>query len=148
MTLRQSTGLRDKMMVTGSFRSVMNGGKIMIYGGAVPATADAAISGASTLLSTITVSSGAVGVSFEAVANDGILEKAANEVWSGVNVASGTATFYRHVAAGDTAVLSTTEARIQGNVAVFGSDLNLTSTTLASGATQTLDFYTVALPTL
>lgn len=148
MTLRQSTGLRNKMMVTGSLRTTMNGGKILIYGGVVPATADDAITGSSTLLTTITVSAGATGITFEAVANDGILEKTAAEVWSGVNVASGSATFYRHVAAGDTAVLSTTEARIQGNVAVFGSELNLTSTTLASGATQTLDFYTVALPTL
>jgi len=146
--LKQSTGLRTKMLDTSPFKTLMNLGSIKIYSGPVPASADEAITGSHTLLSTITVASGATGLSMDATAVAGVLGKAPGDVWSGVNAATGTATFYRHVAVGDTGALSTTECRLQGNVAVFGQELNLTSTTLTSGATQTIDFYVVANPTL
>lgn len=147
MTLKTSTGLRNQLLDTDSLRNIMDLGTLKIYGGTVPADADAALTGA-TLLCTITNNSTATGLTLDSAAVDGTLGKAPAEVWSGVNAASGTATFYRHVAAGDTGAASTTQARVQGEVAVFGAELNLTSTTLASGATQNIDFYTLALPTL
>jgi uncharacterized alpha-E superfamily protein len=146
MALQASTGLRNKLLDTNSLKTVMALGSIKIYSGAVPANADAAVTG--TLLCTITLNSTATGLSMAAAATAGVLEKLSSETWSGVNAASGTATYYRHVAAGDTGALSTTEARLQGLVAVVGSEMNLSSTTLTSGATQTLDFYSVQLPTL
>jgi hypothetical protein len=57
MTIRQSTGLRNHLQQNGSFRSAFQGGKLSVYSGTQPATADTAPSG--TLLVTITDASGA-----------------------------------------------------------------------------------------
>lgn len=57
MTLRLSTGLRNYIHQTGGVKKALQGGKLMIYSGAQPATADAAPTG--TLLATITDASGA-----------------------------------------------------------------------------------------
>ena len=146
MALQASTGLRNKLLDTGSLKSVFALGFIKIYSGAAPADADAATTG--TLLCTISNNSTGTGINMAAAAAAGVLEKLASETWSGVNAASGTATHYRHVAVGDTGALSTTEARLQGLVGTVGVEMNLSSTTLTSGATQTLDFYSVQLPTL
>lgn len=143
--LKISTGLRNAMLDTATLRTVLNLGKVMIYGGAVPATADAAVTGS--LLCTITNNSTATGITMEA-ATAGTISKTSAEVWSGVNSAAGTATHYRHVAAGDTGVNSTTEVRVQGLIATSGAELNLTSVALSNAATQTIDFYTITLPTL
>ena len=143
---RFSTGLRNKMLDANPFRTVMALGNVKIYGGTEPANADAAI-GAATLLTTVTVASGATGLSFAAAAVNGVIAKAV-ETWSGTNAASGTATFYRHVAVGDDGLLSTTQARIQGNIATAGADMNLSNVALTAAATQTIDSYSVALPTL
>ena len=146
MSLKVSTGLRSKMLDTGPLKTIMALGFIKLYSGAEPANADAAITG--TLLSTISVNSTGTGLSFDTAAVAAVLSKAPAEVWSGTNAAGGTATYYRHVAAGDDGALSTTQARIQGTVGTVGAELNLSSVILANGATQTIDYYSVALPTL
>jgi len=146
--LKASTGLRTKLLDTGSLKSILDGGVINIYSGPVPATADAALDPSNTRLCTVTVGSGATGLSFDDAAADGVLAKPALTVLSGVDAASSTASFYRHVAAGDDGTASTAQARLQGGIATFGAELNLTSTALVSGATQTIDFYSVAVPTL
>lgn len=147
MTLKVSTGLRNGMLDSGSVKDQMDGGRINIYAGAVPASADDALGGA-TLLSVITVNSTGTGINFDTAAVGDTLSKAPSEVWSGVNVASGIATFYRHVADGDTAALSATEPRIQGEIGVVGKELNLSSVNLSNGATQTIDFYAIVAPSL
>lgn len=147
MTIKASTGLRNGTLATGSLRSLLNGGRINIYAGAEPATADADLGGA-TLLCAVTVNSTGTGINFDTAASGGVLQKAPGEVWSGVNAATGVASFYRHVAAGDAGDASTTAARLQGTIGIAGADLNLSSTSLTSGATQTIDYYSVALPTL
>ena len=146
MSIKASTGLRNKMLDTSSLRAALNLGFIKIYSGAVPADADAAPTG--TLLVTISNASGATGLTMDTAAVAGALPKAPAEVWSGVNAAGGVATYYRHVAPGDTGALSATDARVQGLIANIGSDMNLTSTTLALGATQSVDYYQLSLPTL
>ena len=146
MAIKTSSGLRNFMLVTGAFRGAMNGGTLKVYGGAVPADADAAI-GAAILLSTVTNASTATGVTFAATASGGTVTKTASEVWSGLNAVSGTATFYRLLSAADTGVASATESRVQGLISTAGADLNLSSVALAAGATQTVDFYSIALPT-
>jgi hypothetical protein len=55
MTLRLSTALRSHALSGGSLKESLQNGKILIYSGAQPATADAAPTG--TLLATITASS-------------------------------------------------------------------------------------------
>ena len=143
--MKASTGLRNKLLDTNSLKTILALGAIKIYSGSAPATADAAVTG--TLLATITVSSGATQLSMAASAADGVLTKD-SAVWSGVAAATGTAGYYRHVAAGDTGASSTTEARIQGTVALAGGDLNLSSLSFTAGATKTIDYYSIALPTL
>lgn len=145
MTIKSSTGLRSGVLVSGSMRSLLNGGTIRLFSGAAPADADAAETG--TLLCVVSLNSSGTGVTFEATAPGGVLTKTASETWSGVNTVSGTATHYRHVAAGDTGGVSSTEARLQGTVGTIGADMNLSSTVLTSGATQTIDYCVVTLPT-
>lgn len=146
-TLKTSTALRNAALVTGSVKSVMDGGFIDIYAGAVPATADASVGGA-TKLCRISLASSTTGINFDTDAIEGVILKAPAEVWSGVNLATGTATFYRFVKVEDDGFASTTAPRIQGSVGVVGADLNLSSTELVLGATQSVDNYAFAWPTL
>ena len=145
MAIKTSTGLRNAMLDTGSFKSIMDGGTVKIYSGAVPADADAAL-GSAVLLVPITNASTATGVTMAAAAVAGVLTKTVAEVWSGVNVATGMASFYRFVTAADTGAASTTEKRVQGLCATAGSDMNMSDTTLTAAATHTQDFYSIALP--
>lgn len=144
MTLRLSTGMQNKLLDTGSLKTILAASFLKIYTGAAPASADDAVTG--TLLCTISIASGGTGVNFDTAAAAGVLSKAPAETWSGVNAATGTAAYFRHVAAGDTGVLSTTQARLQGSVGVVGAQLNLSSVSLVSAATQTIDYYSAALP--
>lgn len=146
MTLSVSTGLRNKMLDTGSFRSRMNGGFLKIYAGTVPADADQSI-GSATLLRTLTVNGDDVtGLSWAASASGGTLGKA-TEVWTDTDTAGGTATFFRFVKTGDTGTLSTTEERLQGTCGLTPpADLVMTSTTIASNAPTNVDYFTIALP--
>jgi hypothetical protein len=146
MAFKTSTGARNSMLSSGSLKSALTAGFIKIYSGTVPATADAAVTG--TLLCTISINSAGTGINFDTAASGGVLSKATSEVWSGVNVATGTASYYRHVASSDDGTLSTTAVRLQGAVGLVGAELNLSSVSLTSGATQTIDYYSVALPTL
>ena len=153
MAYQISTGLRNILLgsaaaasaTSASLSTAMNLGFLMIYAGSVPASADAALGGA-TLLCQVSNASGATGLTLDAPAS-GVIPKNSSEVWSGVNVATGTAAFFRWVAAGDDGTLSTTQARIQGLVGTLGSDMNLSSVSLTSGATQTIDTFNWTLPT-
>jgi hypothetical protein len=145
MAIKTSTGLRNKILDTSAFRTFMNLGFIKIYTGSQPADADAAVTG--TLLCTISNNSTGTGLTMAASATSGTIVKAAAEVWSGTNAATGTAGYYRHVAAGDDGTSSTTQARIQGSIGTSGADMNLSSVSLTNGATQTIDNYSITLPT-
>lgn len=148
MSLKTSTGLRKALLDTGSVKAALDGGLINIYAGTVPATADDAIPGGATLLCVVSLNSTGTGINFDTAAVGATLSKAPAEVWSGTNLASNTATFYRHVAAADDGTSSTSQARIQGLIGTAGAELNLSSVALTSGATQTIDYYSVTLPTL
>lgn len=137
----------------GSLKDIFKDGVIYIHSGSQPATADTAYSG--TLLCTITVGSGAFtagavanGLEFGAAAS-GAISKSADEVWSGTNAATGTAGWFRLCAnATDARGTDTTfiYPRIDGAIATSGSQLNLSSTSLTSGATLTIDTFTITLP--
>lgn len=141
-----STGLRNGVLGTNPLKTLLAGGQINIYSGPVPASADAAVDAVNNVL-LATIKNGTAGINFDPPSGD-LLQKAAAETWSGVNAATGTATFFRHILSTDDAAASTAEVRIQGTVNTTGADLNLSSTALVSGATQTIDYYAVALPTL
>jgi hypothetical protein len=75
----------------------------------------------------------------------GVIQKNA-DVWSGVAVAGGTAGYFRYVKSNDDALLSSTECRLQGNVATSGAEMTLSNTTIALGATQTIDSASITMP--
>lgn len=141
-----STGLRNHLMTAGSFKGGLDGSLINIYSGTAPASADDAVPAGATLLCTVSVNGAGTGVTFEASASAGLLLKAAAEQWQGANVATGTAAWFRLVKTADTGVASTTALRLQGSVALAGGDLNITNTSLVSGATQTVDYFSVLMP--
>ena len=145
MAIKTSTGLRNAMLATGSAKAALDGGRINIYAGAAPATADAAVGGA-TLLCAITLNSTGTGILFDTAAVNGVLAKKPSETWSGAIAATGTAAWYRHVAAADDGTLSTTAPRLQGTVALIGADLNC-DPNFISGQPKVIDHYVVALPT-
>lgn len=68
----------------------------------------------------------------------GIISKD-SAVWSGVNVATGVAGYFRFVLPGDAHDLSTTAIRLQGAVSTSGAEMNLSNTTLTLAATTTID---------
>lgn len=107
---------------------------------------------ATTITKTDTNMSGGVdsvnGLKFEEAAA-GVLAKKSDQVWSGVAVASGTAGWFRFMGAeADSGALDSTEAdeRLDGTCATSGGQMNMSSTTITSGATQTLASFTATLP--
>lgn len=143
--IKTSTGLRNAVLGTSSLATALSGGKIRIFSGAQPDTADHAETG--TLLCVISVNDTGTGVTFEAPSG-GMMVKKTDEVWSGTNLTTGVAAWYRHVGGSDTGVLSTSEPRIQGRIDIVGADLNLSSTSLTMSALQTIDYYVIVWPTM
>lgn len=146
MATKFSDGLRNGVLATSPFKTLMALGFIKIYAGTEPATANDAL-GAATLLCTVSNASTATGITFEDTAVGGVISKKSTETWSGVNAATGTAAFYRLVAPGDTGGASTTEPRVQGPVVLGGPGLQVASLSFTSGLTTPVGHYTVTFPT-
>lgn len=142
MSAIKSTGLAKAMAITGSLKTALDGAFIYIYDGAVPATADEAIT--NTLLMKISVADdGVTGLTFEATADDGVLTKTAAEVWKGTAIATGTAAFFRMSVAAPTAN-SATEVRLQGTVGTSVlNELVFNSAGLTTGDTRTLNLFQI-----
>lgn len=82
-------------------------------------------------------------------ATAGALVKLASQTWSSVALATGTAGWFRFsgAVADDLALdLDESEFRLDGAISTSGSDINLTSTSISLGATQTISAFTVTLP--
>lgn len=156
MALHFSTGLKNQMLsavkgeIADSTYSLKNG-CLWIYSGSQPATADAAATG--TALLKITVSSGAFvhgtatnGLDFDAPVA-GVLNKAAAEVWSGAGLADGTAGWFRFVGnPTDDLGVTTTLPRIDGRVSTSGAEMTLSTLSIVTGATVTIDSFAMNLP--
>lgn len=135
----------------GSLKDVFKDGILKIYSGSQPSSPDVAASG--TLLCSITLSAGAFvagafdnGLEFGAAAS-GAISKASGATWSGVAVASGTAGYFRLCAnPTDAGGASTSLPRVDGSIGTSGADLNMSSTTIVSGQTYTIDTFTITLP--
>jgi hypothetical protein len=79
----------------------------------------------------------------------GVITKDAAQTWTGVNANGGTAGWFRFVGSVADSTLADSEEkqiRLDGSVSTSGADLNLTSTTLAQGATQTISAFQVTMP--
>ena len=76
----------------------------------------------------------------------GVLSKP-SDIWSGVAVAAGTAGYFRIVKSDDDGTQSTTQPRLQGNVATSGQELTMTPTTqIALGATISVPSAAITVP--
>lgn len=146
MSLKASTGLRNKLLDTSPLRTIFNLGFIKIYNGTAPASADDAVAG--TLICTISNNDTGTGLTFETSAVSGAISKKSSETWSGSATASLDAHYFRLVAAGDTGASSTTEARVQGSIGTSGADLNMTTISLTSTTVYPIDSFSITLPTL
>jgi hypothetical protein len=145
MALKLSTGLRNRILDTSPLKTIFNLGFLEIYNGTPPASADDALGGA-TLLVRISNNNTATGITLASTASGGAITKNLSETWSKAAANTGTAAWYRLVAAGDTGLLSTTEPRIQGLCGLAGSDLNLSTLSLVATTVYTIDTFALSLP--
>lgn len=143
--IKLSTAVRVALAVGGSLKSTLDGGLIRIYSGSVPASADAAIGGA-TLLCEISAGGGGTPVTFESTAPLGVLKKSVSETWTGTNLADGTPTFFRYVLGGDDGSASSSAPRFQGSAGVLGSDMYISSLPLVTGQPLAFSVFELAVP--
>jgi len=150
MGVRLSTGLRNAILATSSFKGIFNNGVIRVFAGNQPASADDA-EGSSPLLE-ITVSSGAFtpGSPDNALqfgdAAGGVMPKLSSQVWSGLGLLSGTAGWFRLYANDRTTGGSTTAPRLDGVCGAGSGQLKLASTAIVTGQTTTVDGFDVVTP--
>jgi len=141
--LKYSEGIRNYVMVTGSFRAALTGGELRLYSGAAPVGPNDTL-GSATLL--LTYKADGAGVNFEAVASNGTLVKSTAETWTGTVAVDGSPTFFRFVQPGDTGGVSTAALRVQGTVGQAGADMNITNLSLVAGSLQALDYFYLTMP--
>jgi len=124
---------------------IMRNCKINVYTGSQPASANNAATG--TLLYTITKNNdGVTGLEWTSASN-GTIAKQSGDTWAGIGLAGGTAGWFRAYEEDDNpASSSTTAARFDGAVATSGGEMTVTSTTVASGAVQTVSSFTYTQP--
>ena len=144
ISVKLSTGLRNHIATVGSAMAALQNGFIDIYSGAEPATADADATGATKLVR-ISLDSTGAGLALEAK-TAGVFGKPDAATWSGVNAATGSPLWFRHVTAEDTGGASTSALRIQGNIATSGAAMNITVATLNQGETFPVTAYSVSIP--
>ena len=142
--MKRSTGLRNHMLASGSFKDAVNGTVLRVYSGTAPASADDAI-GAAVLLCTISVDGTGTGVTLDASASGGVINKNPSEVWTGDVTTSGTASFFRMEFSSDTGAFSTSAARLQGTVGLVGADLNFSSVSLTAGDARRVNYFAASI---
>ena len=125
--LKYSNGTRDAQQI-GLITYASTGSIIRLYDGTQPTNANTAIS-TQTLLVSLTIA-GAFGTDSNGTITLG-------SVTSGTAVASSTATFFRIVKSDGTTVV------MDGSVGTSGADLNLNTTTIASGQTVSITAGTI-----
>lgn len=146
--LRFSTGLRNAILGDTGLKGALADGAIYIYTGAQPSSADNAPTG--TLLGIVTVGAGAFtpgaptnGLEFDAPAN-GVVSKAVAETWQFAGLVDGTAGWFRFKAnAVDADGQSTTAVRMDGTCGRTSADLVMSTVSIVSGATTTIDNFSV-----
>lgn len=83
------------------------------------------------------------------VSTAGVLVKLATQAWSGIAAATGTAGWFRFTGSvADSGVIDSaaTELRLDGAVSTSGAQLNMSSTSITSAATQTISSFPLTLP--
>ena len=148
MTTELSTGLRNELM--DALDTALTNGVIEIYTGSQPATSDLTESGTKVLR--VTLASGAFSAGAPtnglnlATAAAGVTEKEVAEVWSGVGLADGTAGWFRYYANAYVTGASSTAIRFDGVCGVGSGQLRMSSLTVTTGATTTVDSGSITMP--
>lgn len=154
MAWRLSEGLKNVLLGTSPLKTALANGQIRIFGGPQPPSAEDAETGP--LLAIITLASGAMvsGVTTNGITLDnpagGAVGKPGASVWSGKNLATGTAGWFRwypndfdsHMGAASNG----NKIRLDGNVATSGGQCNLSSVALKVDITTTIDNVNLFLP--
>lgn len=143
--IKQSTGMRVALAITGSMKQTLDGGLIRVYSGPVPANADAALGG-SVLLNEISAGGNGAPLTFEDTAPLGVLKKSAAQNWTGNNSAGGSPSFFRYVLAGDAGDASATAVRFQGTAGPLGSDMFISSLPLVQAQPLSFQQFELAMP--
>ena len=79
-----------------------------------------------------------------ALAASGAITKHASQTWSGTAIADGTAGWFRfYGAAADAGSISTTLPRLDGRIATSGAELNLSNTSIVTGAAQAITSFSI-----
>lgn len=143
--MKRSTGLRNYMLATGSFKQAIDSSIINIYSGVEPATADDAL-GSAVLLCTISLEGTGTGVTLATVPSAGTLTKNPSEVWTGDVLVSGQASFFRMQKPADAGSSSVSAVRLQGTVGLIGADLNFNTINLVSGNARRINNFVAAIP--
>ena len=142
MTVRLSTGLRNKVLDSGFADAFDTTGRINIYTGSQPSNANDAASG--TLLGTLTLASDSI----PSGASTGVLTF--GTITSDTSAdASGTAGWGRIYRTGDTApgsAAGTSDRRLDFAISTSGSDVNFDTVTFVAGGTIAITSLTVTLP--
>ena len=151
MAWRASTKLLNEMF--NAVRTQLANGTIEIYSGSQPASANDAVTG--TLLGRVTLNAAAWaegaaanGLEFDAAAARQ-MNKAAAETWQFVGLADGTAGWFRFRGnAADAGAADPTFLlpRIDGRIATTGAEMNLSNLNVVTGATTTVDSFTLRWP--
>ncbi len=135
-----------------TFKQLLKYGKIDIYSGSQPASADSAETG--TKLASITLDAGSFtagsstnGLLLADPAN-GIISKDAGQSWRGFGIANGTAGWFRfydngYITGADTSNVS---PRFDGSVGLTGADLVLSNVSITVGGIVEITTFELTLP--
>lgn len=167
MTLKRSVAMRNELLDTESFKSLMDGGLLVLFSGTQPTNPSSPIAASDKALLKITVnasaySAGTNGLNFASSAASGYITKN-SATWQGVGITSGNAGYFRFFSnkssagttidsninsSGSVASYSTVTASTKCFDGTCGSsgDLQMVSTTITAGATSTIDQFKLTLP--
>lgn len=155
MAERLSTGLRNYVLGTGSWKGAFANACGAFYSGAQPESADSAETG--TLLGYLTLDGGDFtpgsatnGLNFDTPAS-GSMDIPSGAVWKATGLAaagsSGTNIgYFRLYANARVTGASTTSVRLDLSVGTSGADINLGSTLIKTGQTLTIDSLPITQP--
>jgi hypothetical protein len=136
MALKINTESADAML--GALSTLLNSGKIRIYAGTEPATANTALSG-NTQLAELSFGATAFGAPTASGADRIITANAITQ--DSAADATGTATFFRALNTAGTTTY------YQGTVGTSGQQLNLTATNIVADGVVSVSSLTITMPT-
>jgi hypothetical protein len=148
MAFRLSTGLRTGLLGTWGFKELMDNGWLDIYTGSQPTHPDYVETGTKLVRISSTCGAGVDDGCKFGTAGTGVLP-IGGVAWQGVVLADGVAGWARYYASSGTGGqtgTSGTAIRFDLSVGVSGADLNLSHTSLTTGATLTITAANVTQP--